>query len=76
MPARLAREPHLPEWYFAEGARAIRLFPLDHNLWRVPMDLLKTIPAEQVPGDLAARTLAEARERDPHYFLYQDLHSR
>jgi hypothetical protein len=76
MPARLGREAHVPDWYFDESARAIRLFPLDHTLWRVPMDLLKTIPVAQVSPATTERVLAEAKARDPHYFLFRNLDSR
>ena len=75
MPSRLARDPHAPGWYFEQSTLAIRIFPLDHNLWRVPMDLLSTIPADRVPADLAEKVLADARRRDPQYFLFQNLDS-
>ena len=72
-PSRLARDPHPPAWFFEQSALAIRLFPLDHNLWRVPMDLLKNFPAGTLPADISAPVLAEAKRRDPAYFLYRDL---
>ena len=75
MPARLARDPHVPGWYFEQSALAIRIFPLDHNLWRVPMELLATFPADKLPANLSAKVLADARRRDPGYFLYKELDS-
>ena len=75
MPSRLARDSHQPAWYFEQSSRAIRIFPLDHNLWRVPMELLRTIPADKLPADIPDKVLAAARRRDPQYFLYQNLNS-
>jgi hypothetical protein len=75
MPARLARDPHAPAWFFEQSALAIRLFPLDHNLWRVPMELLATFPADKLPPNLSAEVLADVQRRDPQYFLVQNLDS-
>jgi hypothetical protein len=75
MPSRLSRDPHEPGWYFEQAASAIRIFPLDHNLWRVPMELLATFPADQLPAGLAEQVLADVRKRDPQYFLFQNLDS-
>lgn len=73
MPSRLARDPHAPDWYFEQTALAIRIFPLDHNLWRIPMELLTTLPAESLPAGTAEEVLADVRRRDPQYFLFQNL---
>jgi hypothetical protein len=75
MPARLARDPHAPGWFFEQSALAIRIFPLDHNLWRVPMELLPNFPADVLPEGVAEKTLADIRRRDPEYFLFRDLNS-
>lgn len=75
MPARLAAAPHPPDWYFGQSAAALRAFPLDHNLWRVPMDLLKLIPPDKVPAGVAEQALADVRARDPYYFLFRNADS-
>lgn len=75
MPSRLSSEPHPPAWYFEQSALAIRIFPLDHNLWRLPMELLRTFPPDRLPEGIADTALAEARKRDPAYFLYRDLNA-
>jgi hypothetical protein len=39
------------------------------------MELLTTFPADKLPANLSAEVLADARRRDPNYFLYKELDS-
>jgi hypothetical protein len=75
MPSRLSRDPHEPGWYFEQTALAMRIFPLDRNLWRVPMELLGAFPADRLPAGLSEQVLADVRRRDPQYFLFRNLDS-
>ena len=73
MPSRLAKDSHSVDWFFAQSALAIRIFPLDHALWTVPGGFLKVFPAGTIPGGVAEKVLDEARRRDPYFFAYAQL---
>ena len=60
LPSQLTRESHPIEWYFAQCDRAIRTFPLDHSLWKVPLDLLKIMPPGVVPPEVLDKVLRDA----------------
>ena len=69
MPARLTSASHPVEWFFAQSDLAIRIFPLDHGLWKVPLDLMSAMPVERIPAELSEKVLSDARMRDPYILL-------
>ncbi len=73
LPSRLTSESHTVDWYFARCDRAIRTFPLDHSLWKVPLDLLDIIPAGRIPAEVLDKVLSDARMRDPNILLASRL---
>jgi hypothetical protein len=73
LPSQLSSGSHPVEWYFVQCDRAIRTFPLDHSLWKVPLDLLGIIPPDKVPPEVLDKVLADARMRDPNILLASKL---